>query len=87
MSKHYNSILSRVQCDTNLDRGTLDIILKCFLYELAEELVDRTIELPYIGDISLRNKKLEPNKFLRDLKKQGGSHCHKFLKSEKIYKE
>lgn len=76
--KHYKDILQRTSESTGLDKDFLDTICKCFLYEVAEELVQRTIELPYIGDISLRNKKLEPNKFLKTLKNQGGSYAYKF---------
>jgi hypothetical protein len=76
--KHYNDILTRTCEDTGLDRDVVDIICKCFLYEVAEELVQRTIELPYIGDLSLKNKKLDPNKFLKDLKNQKGSYAIKF---------
>lgn len=77
-NKHYRDILSRTADDTGIDLETLDIICKCFLYELAEEMVQRTVEIPYIGDISLKNKKLDPNKFLKDLKSKGGSYAIKF---------
>lgn len=77
-NKHYKDILNRTSDDTGIDLETLDIICKCFLYELAEEMVQRTVELPYIGDISLKNKKLDPNKFIKDLKNKGGSYAIKF---------
>jgi hypothetical protein len=77
-NKHYQDIVTRTCDDTGLSREFIDTICKCFLYELAEELVQRTVELPYIGDVSLRNKKLDPNKFLKDLKNKGGSDAIKF---------
>ena len=77
-NRHYLDILSRTADDTGISRDVLDTICKCFLYELAEELAQRTVELPYIGDISLRNKKYDPNKFVKDLKNRGGSHAYRF---------
>jgi len=76
--KHYRDILQRTSESTGLDKEFLDIICKCFLYEVADELVQRTIELPYLGDISLRNKKFEPNKFIKTLKNQDGVYANKF---------
>lgn len=86
-SKNYKNILARVQSDTGLDRDVLDVICKAFLYEMAEEMIDKTIDLPYIGDLSLRNKKLEPNKFLKDLKKQGGSYAIKFRRKYETHSD
>lgn len=83
-TKHYNDILNRVHLSTGVDKEILDTICKVFLYETSEEMVDKTIDLPYIGDISLRNKKLDPCKHLISLKKNGGSYCFKFHKKRKI---
>lgn len=71
--KFLKDITNRTIADTGLDRQVIENVIQCFLLELSHELAtNNTIELPYIGDISLRNKKIEPNAFLKNLKNRGG---------------
>ena len=76
--KHFSDIVSRVTGDTGLDSEVVDTVCRCFLYELAEEMIQRTVELPYIGDLSYRNKKIDCKPFMKDLKNKGGSYAIKF---------
>jgi len=76
--KHFSDIVSRVVGDTGIDSEVIETICRCFLYELAEEMIQRTVELPYIGDLSYRNKKIDSKPFMKDLKNKGGSYAIKF---------
>ncbi len=79
VNTHYRDILKRTTLDTEVTSEVADVIIKCFLYELAESLAAmHTVELPYVGDISLRTKSYDPNRIVTGLKKSGGSHVSKF---------
>jgi hypothetical protein len=81
-NRHYKDILQRVALDTGVDSETADIFCKCFLYELCDELSIRSaVELPYVGDLSARNKTLTPSSVLKALMKKGGSNAIKFNKT------
>lgn len=78
--KFLKNITNRTIADTGLDREVIENVIKCFLLELSHELaVNNTIELPYIGDLSVRNKKLDPNNFLKNLRTKGGFHASNII--------
>lgn len=78
--KFLKKITNRTIADTGLDRVVVENLVKCFLLELSHELAtNNTIELPYIGDLSVKNKKLDPNNFLNNLKKKGGFYASNII--------
>ena len=76
--KWIRNIVSRVIADTGMERDLVENFTKCFLLELSHELaVSHTIHLPYIGDLSSKNKILNPNKFHSILRRKGGFFASK----------
>jgi hypothetical protein len=82
MASNIDKILTRVYGDTQVDKDILEVILDCFCYEMAEELaMAGEVDLPYVGEISLRTKRYITTGTVKKLVKNGGSYAIKFRRA------
>lgn len=80
MTINYKNIINRVIADTALDKDVVENIVDCMLLELAHEIAaNKTVELPYIGDIRVINNKILFNKFQKKLIEKGGFYAVNFI--------